>query len=123
MKTLILTFLLISSLLSCENKSVTSKTEACNVKDPVRNLPWLKNLIEKAKQDKEAGMLTITLWEFRGRPVFNYYKSYMSCIGCIHYNCDGSLIDKAKFTEQESEEFNAAFLDNSVRKTIIWPEK
>jgi len=122
-KTLVLFFLLIFSLLSCEHKSVTSKAEACNVKDPIRNLTWMQDLIEKAIDDKEANMLTITLLEFKGRPIFNYSTLYMSCFGCVNYECDGSRVDMSKLSEQELKEFWALINDASGKKTVLWPEK
>ena len=123
MKRLFLSLLLLFSLLSCEHKTVSSQTDACNVQDPVRDLPWLKLLIEKAVQDKEASILTITLLQVKGRPIFNYYTSYMSCIGCINYDCNGTLIDKSTFSEEELKEFQTALFESSGKKTILWPEK
>lgn len=123
MKTLVLSFLLVFSLLSCEPKSVSAQTEVCNVKDPIRNLPWLHDLVEKAISDKEANILTIKLFEFKGRPILNYYTSYMSCYGCINYECDGSRVDMSELSEQDLEEFRAMINDVSGKNSILWPKK
>ncbi|GGB82737.1 hypothetical protein [Dyadobacter sediminis] len=123
MKKLVLPVLIVCSLLSCKDNTVSSNVSACGVNDPIRNLPWLKNLIEKAIDDKEANMLTVTLLEFKGRPILNYSTLYMSCYGCINYECDGSRVDISKFPEQELKEFQALINDTSGKKTILWPEK
>ncbi|KAA6439457.1 hypothetical protein FEM33_14460 [Dyadobacter flavalbus] len=123
MKKFVLPVLIVCSLLSCKDKDVSSNVSVCGVNDPVRNLPWLKNLIEKAIDDKEANILTVKLLEFKGRPIFNYNTLYMSCYGCVNYECDGSRVDISKFTEQELKEFWALINDASGKKTILWPEK
>lgn len=122
MKNLLLFFFLIF-IFSCKDKTVSSGLEACGVKDPVRNLPWLKAMIEKAKADKQANMLTITVGRIGGEVVFDYYLSYMSCIGCIVYHCDGSRLDPKRYTVAELTELSRSIRGEGMERQVIWPEK
>lgn len=105
------------------NKSGAIKTTVCGVHYPVQELPWLRKMIEEAKDRKEDNVLTIKLVEVNGKPVFNYYTSYMSCIGCISYRCDGSRIDISKLSATEIQEYNNKLISGSGKVTVLWPEE
>ncbi|SDE50210.1 hypothetical protein SAMN04487996_105219 [Dyadobacter soli] len=122
MKKLLLFFSLIL-VFSCKDKTVSSTLEVCGVKDPVRNLPWLKAKIDSSKSKKAAEMLTITLAKIKGETVFNYSTVYMSCIGCVAFHCDGTRLDPKKYTPQEMQDYMNTILGDGTRGPVIWPEK
>ncbi|WP_031527512.1 hypothetical protein [Dyadobacter crusticola] len=121
-KTLPLLLLLLLAL-SCKEKKVAKNVEACGVRDPIHNLPWLRDLVEKAKQNKEANVMTISLVQLRGEPVINYTLSYMSCMGCYNFHCDGTRVDMGIYTEAEIREFQKNVWDEKGSRIVLWPEK
>ncbi len=102
---------------------MSSRVEVCGVKDPVRNLPWLKAKIEDAKAQKQDKILTITVGKLKGEPVLNFYLTYMSCIGCVTYHCDGSRVELSKYTQQETMDFMQTIWGGASQGEVIWPEK
>lgn len=123
MKTSLPIFISLILLLSCKDKNATSKPEICGVRDPVRNLPWLRDLVEEAKKKKQDQMLTLTAVKLGDETIVNYYLAIMSCIGCVSYRCDGSRIDLAKLTQQELVEYQNAVVSQTTGNVILWPEK
>ena len=119
----ILLLLLLSLLFACRKEDPAAELSACGVKDPVRNLRWLRGLIEEAKRNKINNITTISLVEVQGRPVINYYVGYMSCIGCISYYCDGSRVDLSTLTQQELQDYQTNLWGESGKKVIRWPRK
>ncbi|KAA0989062.1 hypothetical protein [Dyadobacter aurulentus] len=109
--------------LSCKDENPASKLTACGVKDPIRNLPWLRELMDKAKADKQEDMLTITLVEIGGEQVINYSLLHMSCIGCVAYHCDGSRLDWENYSQEELKEFQENIWGDKGKRIILWPEK
>ena len=105
------------------NKSGAIKATVCGVNYPVQELPWLRKLIQEAKDRKEDNILTVKLVEVNGNPIFNYYTSYMSCIGCISYGCDGGRIDISKLSATEIQEYNNKMISGSGEVIVLWPEK
>lgn len=122
MKNFLLLLLLIL-VFSCKDNTVSSRLEVCGIKDPVRNLPWLKAKIDSSKAMKADEMLTITVAKIRGETVFNYSTIYMSCIGCVAYHCDGTRLDPRKYTPQEMQDYMNTILGGGTRGPVIWPEK
>jgi hypothetical protein len=115
-------FLLLVTI-SCKEKSPSRNLKACGVSDPIRNLPWLRDLIDKAKKDKQENITTITLVEVDGEQVINYYVSYMSCIGCISYRCDGSRFDTSSLSPTEISEYQNKIWGEKGKRIVLWPEK
>lgn len=118
-----LLFLFLIVVFSCKDKSVSSNLELCGVKDPVRNLPWLKTLIDEAKANNQDEHLTITLGKIKGETVINYSLIYMSCIGCVAYHCDGSRLDLSQYTQEEMNAYINSIWNDKGRGLVIWPEK
>ena len=122
-------FLFLLLAVSCKKDRVeeqlTSPIQAsvCDVKYPVRELPWLRKLVEEAREENKDKILTIKLYEVNGKPVFNYYLSYMSCFGCISYLCDGSRIDLSLLSVAEMDEYNNKIVRQTGNTTVLWPEK
>jgi hypothetical protein len=123
MKTSLPVFLLLIILLSCKDKTPASATEICGVKDPIRNLRWLRELVDEAKRKKEDGFMTIVAVEVGGETVINYYLSYMSCIGCVSYHCDGSRFDMSNYTQSEIQEYQKNIWGTSGNRVVLWPAK
>lgn len=110
-------------IFSCKDRTVSSRLEVCGIKDPVRNLPWLKAKIDSSKAKKGNEMLTVTLGKMKGEIVFNCSTIYMSCIGCVAYHCDGTRLDPTKYTPDEMREFMNSIIGEGTRGPVIWPEK
>lgn len=121
MKSLIAVLTVLVLLLSCKEKhaSPSSDVEICGKKDPINNLRWLRDLVQKAKDDKEEGMLSIVAVTVQGKTVINYYKSYMSCMGCINYNCDGSKFDAGSLSEAERVEFQKNIWGDGGKRVVL----
>ncbi len=122
MKSLLL-FLFLILVFSCNDDTLSSRLEVCGIKDPVRNLPWLRAKIDSLKAKGEADMLTVTLGKIKGEFVFDCTMIYMSCIGCSAYHCDGTRVDLSKYTQEEMKDFLATIRGEGTRGPVIWPEK
>ncbi len=122
MKAFLPIFLVLVVSIACKEKhaSPASDVEICGKKDPLNNLPWLRDLIQKDKEKKLATMLTVVAVTVQGKTVINYYKSYMSCIGCINYNCDGSTFDGSSLTEAERKEFQKNIWGDGGKRVVLW---
>ncbi|OJV15486.1 MAG: hypothetical protein BGO21_31350 [Dyadobacter sp. 50-39] len=119
----LLPFLFIIFIFSCKDATVSSRTEVCGVKDPVRNLPWLKAKIDSLKTEKQDDMLMVTVGKIKDEYVFDYTMTYMSCHVCVVYRCDGSRVDLSKLSQTEMEEFVRTVRGEKTRGPVIWPEK
>ncbi len=105
---------------SCKTKTHSPEVSACGVKDPVNNLPWLKQKVDDAKSAGTVSMLTIKKFEYKGNTYFHYYEIYMSCLYCIFFDCSGEqIIPGELFTEEEYKEFTKELFGPSV--TFVWP--
>jgi len=113
-------FILLIPVLSCREDD-PAKLEVCGVKDPVRNLPWLKDLVEKTATGLEAKYSSITLVYLRDEPVFNYSSATMSCIGCVNYHCDGTRVDMKLYTEAERVAFKDNLFNKRGKRVVVWP--
>lgn len=122
---LLFLFLAVSCKKDALDKDPTGavKASVCGVNYPMRELPWLRKIIEDAKTRKEENWVTIKLIDVNGKPIFNYYTDYMSCIGCISFYCDGSPVDTSKWTAAEMKEYQSKVITGIGQITVIWPEK
>ncbi|MBC8153527.1 MAG: hypothetical protein H7Z72_11500 [Bacteroidetes bacterium] len=94
---------LIMTLLGCatssQNQEEPSPKLICGVKNPAQDLPWLKEIITKAEEDKATGahqgnyLGTIYVDEFKNQPVF-MVKMMMGSGGLYAYafKCDGARL-------------------------------
>ena len=57
---------------SCKTKTHSPGVSACGVKDPVNNLPWLKQKVDDAKSAGTAGKINIKKCENKGKGYFFY---------------------------------------------------
>ncbi|PSL24608.1 hypothetical protein [Dyadobacter jiangsuensis] len=121
MKKLLL-FAFLVFILSCKDNTVSSTLNVCGVKDPVRNLPWLKAKIDSLKAEKQENMLMVTVGKYKGEIIFDYTILYMSCNICTVFRCDGSRVDLSKLTQEEMQEFTKT-VRGDTRGPVIWPEK
>lgn len=121
MKKLLFSLFLVFAF-SCKEKTVSSTLEVCGVKDPVRNLPWLKAKIDSLKTEKQDHMLTVTVGEYKGEIIFDYTILYMSCNICTVFRCDGTRVDLSKLTQEEMQEFTKT-VRGDRRGPVIWPQK
>lgn len=108
---LIVIVCLANGFYSCKDKH---QDYICGVKDPVTELEWLKDLINKAEinENHEYDLCVIYLETFNSQPVFYIYTS-SSCVYCNVYYCDGT---KVQFTIESVTEFSK----NLKKDKIIW---
>ncbi len=105
---------------SCKTKTHSPEVSACGVKDPVNNLPWLKQKVDDAKSAGTASMLTIKKFEYKENTYFHYYEAIMSCTNCVIFDCSGEqVIAGDLFTEEEYKEFTKELFGPSA--TFVWP--
>jgi len=85
--------------------------QICNTENPVNNLKWLADFIEKVKFDPKYVSVTISVFEYQDQTVFNIYDVIQSCLYCDLRNCSGQ-----KYTPTDFSDFAASKKD--VKK--IW---
>lgn len=118
-----LLILMLFCLLSCKDKNPASEQNLCGVKDPLRNLPWLRDLVEESKKNKTSEYLTVAVVKIGEDTVINFTYMYMSCIGCVSYHCDGSRMDMSKYSQTELVKYQEDIFKEDGKKVILWPEK
>lgn len=99
--------------------AASKNVQACGVKDPANNLPWLRLRISDVKQGKDATITTITMITRNNEALFQIYMSYMSCNICQLYRCDGTLLDISKFSNTEIMEIGRK-LGTPTERAIIY---
>lgn len=105
---------------SCKKKTLSPTISACGVKDPVNNLPWLKEIVDEAKSTGTASTMTIKKFEYEGNTYFNYYEAHLSCMNCVIFDCSGErVIPGALFTDEEYQELTGELYGPSV--VLVWP--
>ena len=95
------------TLISCDNDDSKETNNTCNVSNPAEELAWLKEAIDKDKQDEYASYVMAT---YKGETVFyndncNPSISYVSIVR----NCSG---DNLGNTNDLSEEL--------TNRTTLW---
>ena len=110
------------ALLSCKKESPAARVSACGVKDPGTNLPWLREMIEEEKEKEHGSSATIRLFEYKGTTYFDYTNSFMSCVICRVYDCDGNPVSlNEAYGEDEYPDFiNTARGSSAI---VIWKGK
>jgi hypothetical protein len=118
-----LLILLLFCLLCCKDNNPVNEQTLCGVKDPVRNLPWLRDLVDESIRNKTAEHLTVAVVRIGEETLINFTYIYMSCIGCVSYHCDGSRMDWSKYTQEQLEKYQNDIFKEDGKKVILWPEK
>lgn len=105
---------------SCK-KEEGANVSACDVKDPVSNLSWLKEILDDAGRKKQDGMLIVKMFEYKGETYFDVALPIYSCMTCNVYDCGGNRLSGTGFieTEEEHTEFVKASIGES--SVVIWP--
>jgi hypothetical protein len=114
--------ILIFVLLSCDKNDFSPEdaalvSSACGVKDPTKELPWLKEIINKAENgpDKFSEAGTVQLINYQGQSYFVYQKYVMSCMACLVYDCQGNKLDILS-----KPELHMAIIEHMSEKNIIY---
>lgn len=107
-------------ILSCKKETLSSDVSACGVKDPVKNLSWLKEMIED--EENRPNQLTIRKFEYKGQTYFDWSLLVMSCMACRVYDCDGNVLSFGEvYDENEYSDFVEA--SRGATSKIIWRGK
>lgn len=109
-------------LCSCEKNDLSSQESAlldsaCGVKDPVKELPWLKEIVSKAETgpDKFSLAGTVHLINYQTKAYFVYQRYIMSCMACEVYDCQGN-----KLYILTNPQLHMAIIENMSEKNIIY---
>ena len=109
-------------LCSCEKNDLSSQESAlphavCGVKDPLRELSWLKEIVSKAQSgpDKFSLAGTVQLIHYQDKTFFVYQRYIMSCMACEVYDCQGNKLDIVT-----NPELHMAIIENMSEKNIIY---
>lgn len=95
-------FMLLIVFGSCEYHSFSFNT--CEVRDPVSDLPWLKNRIEEMQRDQSGigKYFYIAEGSYNGQTVFIFGNCCWMCSTIVPvYNCDGVLLFYLNGTNSE----------------------
>ncbi|MEZ2442862.1 hypothetical protein AB6805_14155 [Chitinophaga sp. RCC_12] len=82
--------ILAAALLVAACKKDRKKPTACNVENPVANLPWLKHAIDSFVSLKQGG--SVTLVSYRGEDYINIQQNIISCWPCGLHTCAGKRL-------------------------------
>lgn len=120
-------FLFLFLAVSCKKDELEQdsavKASVCGVNYPIRELSWLRKMIEDAKAKKEESLVKITLVEVDGNPIFNYYISCPSCLGYDSFYCDGSTLNMTQWSFYDIFEFQKKLSEATKNTVTLWPEK
>lgn len=98
-------FCLFSSCQDDHDSASSPIINACGVKDPAQNIPWLQDLISKAEEDRMnktyngAYTGTIQLDHYQETDVFIIRMIFIGGLYALIYNCDGTAIDFGNDTQ------------------------
>lgn len=114
--------LLVTYTLAACKKDEAASVSACGVRNPARNLPWLKKLLDEERKNGTDTGLRITAFQYKGTTYFNYYQTYMSCVLCHVYDCSGNILGTGGVIGEEEYQgfFKAAAGPSSV---VVWRGK
>lgn len=98
---------------SCDENDVS--LEACGVSDPLRNLPWLNEIVANAETDNTGNYLgKIWLLEYESQEIFITNMALGS--GGIKYwtfDCNGEIITPEDFTFNENASDSSIIFENT----------
>jgi hypothetical protein len=100
-------------LSSCRknDNSILLIPEACGVKDPINNLPWLKLKIQTFK---DVPLMELYQYRYNASTIFVFYSSLQSCMECESYDCEGKKIQWTSYQTQQD------FMTKRTDKRLLW---
>jgi len=122
--------------LSCSKNDSNTAVTACGCENPQKNLPWLKELIQKAKTDNTGNYWgCIWLENFQGKDIFvtnmmlgsggvkywafdcsgNYYTSY----GTEKYPTSEFIKNNPVYLDEKEMEELTTFLSSEMKKDVV----
>lgn len=118
MKKLLILTCLLATLQNCTVQETTPDTQlpsdvigVCAVKNPATDLPWLKDMIAKAEEDRKTmkykGNYRGKIWQstWKGRGVFHTNFMLGSGALLVHvFSCEGKLLNE-QLTPEEARNF------------------
>jgi hypothetical protein len=115
-------FLVASIVVSCNTNTISPEESAllhtaCGVKDPLKELSWLKTIIDQAENgpDRFSYAGTIQMVAYQDQTYFIYQRYIMSCMACLIYDCQGNQLDIAI-----NQEKHRAIVEQMSEKKIIY---
>lgn len=101
----------------CEKESI----EACNVKDPIKNLQWLAEIVDELESFNDVEY-EVYLVRFTDRDLILVNNAINWSIGSnIYYDCEGTYLC-GKLTTTGSEECDFSPSD-AIQKTLLWSSR
>ncbi len=111
-------------LSSCKKDEEPGRNiSACGVRDPARNLSWLKEMIEDEKRHSPGFLPVIRMFEYKGETYFDYTNSLMSCIVCNIYDCSGNRLTPMDIFTDEKEYPGFVEMARGKSTVVIWSGK
>jgi hypothetical protein len=122
-KLFLMSLLLISWLIittSCEKNFSPPETQACNVKDPVNDLEWLKKLIDNIKNDNCVG--EVSQYDYENTIVFfvNSGPAICSEPDFSIYNCSGNILCQTTNALTEQNNCPTSLFEKLTNKKVIY---
>jgi hypothetical protein len=115
-------FLFTLVLLSCDKNDLSPEDKvlidsACGVNDPIKELAWLKTIVDNAEKGPDKGLYagTVQKVHYQEKTYFIYQKYIMSCMACLVYDCQGNKLDILA-----DPEIHMAIIERMSEKNIIY---
>ncbi len=117
MKTLI-TVLMAAMLASC---SKSDNTQHCDTSDPLRDIPWLREIKERFDKDMGPQRQMIIQYQYRGETVF----LIDDCHGCADnlitvYDCEKNTV--CEFGGIAGKNTCSDFHENATNKKVLYDQ-
>jgi hypothetical protein len=114
--------ILVLTVFSCTKNDLSPEESAslhttCGVKNPVKELPWLKAIIDHAEKGPDKGLYAGTILQvtYQDQAYFIYQKYHMSCMACEVYDCQGNKPDILA-----NPDLHMALIERMSEKNIIY---
>jgi hypothetical protein len=80
-------FFIALSATDCKKNTAPAGEDACGVKDPVSNLPWLKEKVDSLRAESLGGQ--VRRYRHNGQDIISIHAWIQSCYPCNLYTCFG----------------------------------
>jgi hypothetical protein len=113
MRSLSLVLFTVATLTICCKKSNTSNpNDVCGVKNPLSDLPWLKQKIDDLRAESLSGQ--VRRYRYNGEDVISIQAWIQSCYPCTLYTCSGRVL-----TQNDNPDVIQAVMNNLDELVVI----
>ena len=86
-------FVIAVSATDCKKNTTPAGEDVCGVKDPVDNLPWLKEKVDDLRSQSLGGQ--VRRYRHNGQDIISLQTWIQSCYPCNFYTCFGQPLTQA----------------------------